>query len=90
MTNNMFNEVMEAQLPHNEKLGPTSTMEERLNFIRVKYLEKRFVLRTCDSEMEKMYELETAVNRGEISSLLQVFAENVDLSQTLPTSVSYI
>ncbi|XP_049818209.1 arfGAP with SH3 domain, ANK repeat and PH domain-containing protein isoform X16 [Aethina tumida] len=86
MTNNMFNEVMEAQLPHNEKLGPTSTMEERLNFIRVKYLEKRFVLRTCDSEMEKMYELETAVNRGEISSLLQVFAENVDLSQTLPTS----
>ncbi|CAH0562574.1 unnamed protein product [Brassicogethes aeneus] len=86
MTNNNFNEVMEAQLAPNEKLAPSSSMEERLNFIRAKYLDKRYVLRTCESDREKMYELENAVNRGDLSNLLQIFAENVDLSAPLPLS----
>lgn len=62
--------------------------EERLNFIRAKYVDKRFAVKTCQSEREKMYELEEAVNRGDLQLLLQTFAENVDFSATLPSSVS--
>lgn len=62
--------------------------EERLNFIRVKYVEKRFALKSCESEREKMFELEQAVNRGDLQLLLHMFGENVDFSATLPSSVS--
>lgn len=61
--------------------------EERLNFIRAKYVEKRYAITTCSSEIEKLFELEEAVNRGDLSLLLQVFSENVDLGACLPTSV---
>ncbi|XP_018578890.1 arfGAP with SH3 domain, ANK repeat and PH domain-containing protein isoform X2 [Anoplophora glabripennis] len=86
MTNHIFNDIMEAQLSPNEKLEPSSSMEERLNFIRAKYVDKRFAVKTCQSEREKMYELEEAVNRGDLQLLLQTFAENVDFSVTLPSS----
>lgn len=86
MTNHLFNDIMEAQLSPNEKLDPSSTMEERLNFIRAKYVDKRFALRTCESEREKMFELEGAVNQGNLQLLLQTFAENVDFGTPLPSS----
>ncbi|KAJ8940144.1 hypothetical protein NQ314_010811 [Rhamnusium bicolor] len=86
MTNHIFNDIMEAQLSPNEKLEPSSSMEERLNFIRAKYVDKRFAVKTCQSEREKMYELEEAVNRGDLQLLLQIFSENVDFSVTLPSS----
>ncbi|XP_060537226.1 arfGAP with SH3 domain, ANK repeat and PH domain-containing protein [Cylas formicarius] len=86
MTNHNFNDIMEAQLSSNDKLEPSSSMDERLNFIRAKYVEKRFAMRTCESEREKLYELEEAVNRGDLALLLQVFAENADLSASLPSS----
>ncbi|CAG9855130.1 unnamed protein product [Phyllotreta striolata] len=86
MTNNLFNDIMEAQLSSNEKLDPSSSMEERLNFIRAKYVDKRFALRTCQTELEKIYELEEAVNRGDLPLLLQTFAENVDFGAPLPSS----
>lgn len=86
MTNHNFNDIMEARLAPNDKLEPSSSMEERLNFIRAKYVEKRFAMTTCSSEREKMFELEEAVNRGDLGLLLQVFAENVDLGAGLPSS----
>ncbi|CAG9816731.1 unnamed protein product [Phaedon cochleariae] len=86
MTNHVFNDTMEAQLSPNEKLHPSSSMEERLNFIRAKYVEKRFSVKTCENEEEKLYELEDAVNRGDLQLLLETFAENVDFSSPLPTS----
>lgn len=61
--------------------------DERLNYIRAKYVEKRFALTTCTSEREKMHDLEDAVNRGDLGLLLKVFAENVDLGACLPSSV---
>ncbi|KAJ8984518.1 hypothetical protein NQ317_010989 [Molorchus minor] len=61
-------------------------LEERLNFIRAKYVDKRFAVKTCQSEREKMYEVEEAVNRGDLQLLLQIFAENVDLGSALPSS----
>lgn len=66
---------------------PLFYREERLNFIRAKYVEKRYAITTCSSDMEKLFELEEAVNRGDLSLLLQVFSENVDLGSCLPSSV---
>lgn len=64
--------------------------EERFNFIRAKYVEKRYAEKRCESEHEKVCNLEEAVNAGSLTRLLQVFAENVDLSAPLPSSVFII
>ncbi|XP_016837992.1 arfGAP with SH3 domain, ANK repeat and PH domain-containing protein isoform X6 [Nasonia vitripennis] len=86
MTNQAFNEVMEAMLRHNFKPSPTSTMEERYEFIRAKYVEKKYITRTCVNEQDLLSDLEHAVNNRDLHHLLQVYAENVDLSASLPTS----
>ncbi|XP_034189542.2 arfGAP domain of ASAP isoform X2 [Osmia lignaria lignaria] len=86
MTNQAFNEVMEATLHHNHKPTPTSTMEERYDFIRAKYVDKRYVMNTCADERDLLSDLEHAVNNRDLQQLLQVFAENVDLAAPLPTS----
>ncbi|XP_069675255.1 arfGAP with SH3 domain, ANK repeat and PH domain-containing protein isoform X3 [Periplaneta americana] len=94
MTNNAFNEVMEYMLHvskltptlHITKLTPNSTMEERYEFIRAKYVEKKFASRTCADERDLLSDLEHAVNNKNLYHLLEVFAEGVDLSAPLPTS----
>uniref|UniRef100_A0A1B6J1N0 ArfGAP with SH3 domain, ANK repeat and PH domain-containing protein n=1 Tax=Homalodisca liturata TaxID=320908 RepID=A0A1B6J1N0_9HEMI len=86
MTNQGFNDVMEAKLNAANKPNPSSSMDERYSFIRAKYLEKRFVLRTCTDEHELLSDLEHAVNNNNLHHLLQVFAEGVDLSAPLPSS----
>ncbi|XP_018326962.1 arfGAP with SH3 domain, ANK repeat and PH domain-containing protein isoform X2 [Agrilus planipennis] len=82
MTNQAFNDIMEENLPFGNKPTPSSTMEERFNFIRAKYVEKRYAMKTGSNE----HDLEDAVNSGDLGLLLQVFAENVDLNATLPSS----
>lgn len=62
--------------------------EERLNFIRAKYVDKRYAIETCRNEHEKLCDLEEAVNNGDLSSVLQAFAENIDLGAPLPLSVT--
>ncbi|XP_033209632.1 arfGAP with SH3 domain, ANK repeat and PH domain-containing protein isoform X3 [Belonocnema kinseyi] len=86
MTNQVFNEVMEATLHYNLKPTPTSTMEERYEFIRAKYVDKRYVMHTCADERDLLSDLEHALNNRDLQQLLQVFAENVDLAASLPTS----
>ncbi|XP_045482000.1 arfGAP with SH3 domain, ANK repeat and PH domain-containing protein isoform X2 [Harmonia axyridis] len=86
MTNHAFNDVMEAQLNPVDKPEPSSSMEKRLTFIRAKYVEKRFAVSSCDSHLDKLYELEEAINRGDLYLLLQMWAEEVDFSETLPSS----
>ncbi|XP_034249215.1 arfGAP with SH3 domain, ANK repeat and PH domain-containing protein isoform X2 [Thrips palmi] len=85
MTNNAFNEVMEASLPC-PKLSPSSTMEERYEYIRAKYVDKKFALQTYADERDLQSDLEHAVNNKNLYHLLQVFAEGVDLGSPLPTS----
>lgn len=60
--------------------------EERYEFIRAKYVDKRFVMRTCANERDLLCDLEHAVNNQDLNHLLQVFGENVDLSASLPSS----
>ncbi|XKL61194.1 hypothetical protein PGB90_008251 [Kerria lacca] len=86
MTNQVFNEIMEATLIASSKSNPSSTMEERCEFIRAKYVEKKYASRSRANEKNLLNKLEHAVNNKSLSSLLQVFAEGVDLSAPLPSS----
>uniref|UniRef100_A0ABD2WMX4 ArfGAP with SH3 domain, ANK repeat and PH domain-containing protein n=1 Tax=Trichogramma kaykai TaxID=54128 RepID=A0ABD2WMX4_9HYME len=86
MTNTAFNEVMEAMLRQNFKPQPSSSMEERYDFIRAKYVDKKYITRTCVNDQDLLSDLEHAVNNRDLHHLLQVYAENVDLSASLPTS----
>jgi hypothetical protein len=53
-------------------------------------VEKKFASHTCADERDLLSDLEHAVNNKNLYHLLQVFAEGVDISAPLPTSVSRI
>uniref|UniRef100_A0A182UHU0 ArfGAP with SH3 domain, ANK repeat and PH domain-containing protein n=1 Tax=Anopheles melas TaxID=34690 RepID=A0A182UHU0_9DIPT len=85
MGNNALNEVMEATLAQG-KLSPESTMEERYDFIRAKYVAKRYVMRTCADDRDLRNDLEQAIINADLGQLLQVWAEGADLTCVLPSS----
>lgn len=85
MGNSQLNEVMEATLGK-VNLNRNSSMEERYDFIRAKYVAKRYVMRTCVDENDLRSDLEQAVINADLSQLLQVWAEGADLSSVLPSS----
>ncbi|CAB3239786.1 unnamed protein product [Arctia plantaginis] len=86
MGNQMFNEIMEHTLDERDKLTPESTMEERLRFIREKYVYRAWAARTCCDAAERLSEVEHAVNNGHLQNLLQAYAEGADLAAPLPGS----
>ena len=49
--------------------------EERYDFIRAKYVAKRYVMRTCADDNDLRCDLEQAIVNADISQLLQVWAE---------------
>lgn len=85
MGNNTLNDVMEATIG-NVKLDPDSSMEERYDFIRAKYVAKRYVMRTCSNDSDLRNELEQSIINADLSQLLQVWAEGADLTGVLPSS----
>lgn len=85
MGNNQLNEVMEGTLGK-LKLNPDSSMEERYDFIRAKYVAKRYVMRTCADDRDLRNDLEQAIINADLSQLLQVWAEGADLTCVLPSS----
>ncbi|KAG1696149.1 ArfGAP with SH3 domain, ANK repeat and PH domain-containing protein [Nymphon striatum] len=88
MTNTHFNEVMETTLNQSRKPTYSSTMEERREFIRAKYVDRKYTLQTCRDENDLQSDLEHAITSKHIYQLLEVFAEGVDLTTTLPSSES--
>lgn len=60
--------------------------EERYDFIRAKYVAKRYVMRTCSDDRDLRSDLELAVMNADMSQLLQVWAEGADLTSFLPSS----
>ncbi|KAM9435974.1 arf-GAP with SH3 domain, ANK repeat and PH domain-containing protein 2b isoform 2-T2 [Clarias gariepinus] len=79
-----FNDIMEANLSGEEipKPTPSSDMQRRKDFITAKYTEKRFAqLRRSDATV-KLRGLYDAVRSRDIFSLLQVYADGVDLTET--------
>ncbi|CAD5116152.1 DgyrCDS5074 [Dimorphilus gyrociliatus] len=86
ISNNDFNEIMEATLDPCDKLSPLSSMNERKTFIRSKYQLKKYAIATCSSEEDRLSDLKTAIYSNDIFALIQVYAEGCDLIQTLPNS----
>ncbi|XP_072540626.1 arf-GAP with SH3 domain, ANK repeat and PH domain-containing protein 2b isoform X2 [Salminus brasiliensis] len=81
-----FNDIMEAKLSGEDisKPTPSSDMQSRKDFITAKYTEKRFAQRRRIDAAAKLRSLYDAVKSRDIFSLLQVYAEGVDLTETLP------
>ncbi|KAJ8341724.1 hypothetical protein SKAU_G00340150 [Synaphobranchus kaupii] len=81
-----FNEIMEACLPAEDpvKPNPTSDMQARKDFITAKYTERRFARRKCPDAVSKLHTLCDAVKARDIFSLVQVYAEGVDLMEAIP------
>lgn len=86
MGNNQLNEILEATLGKSMKIHPDSSMEERYDFIRAKYVAKRYIMRTCADESDLRVDLEQAVINADLSQLLQVWAEGADFTVPLPSS----
>uniref|UniRef100_A0A7N8XLD0 ArfGAP with SH3 domain, ankyrin repeat and PH domain 2a n=1 Tax=Mastacembelus armatus TaxID=205130 RepID=A0A7N8XLD0_9TELE len=81
-----FNEIMEACLSAENvvKPNPASDMQARKDFITAKYTEKRFARKKCPDTASRLHTLCDAVKARDIFSLIQVYAEGVDLMEPIP------
>ncbi|XP_008298930.1 arf-GAP with SH3 domain, ANK repeat and PH domain-containing protein 2b [Stegastes partitus] len=81
-----FNDIMEADLSAQDvtKPNPTSDMQMRKDYITAKYTEKRFARRQCADAASRLQLLYEAVRNRDILSLIQVYAEGVDLMEAIP------
>ncbi|XP_060920936.1 arf-GAP with SH3 domain, ANK repeat and PH domain-containing protein 1 isoform X3 [Labrus mixtus] len=83
--NSSFNEIMEGNLTTpSPKPTPSSDMTVRKEFINAKYVDHKFARKTCASASAKMIELFEAVQSRDLLSLVQVYAEGVELMEPLP------
>ncbi|XP_072567582.1 arf-GAP with SH3 domain, ANK repeat and PH domain-containing protein 1 isoform X2 [Paramormyrops kingsleyae] len=83
--NSSFNDILEGCLPcPSPKPTPTSDMTARKEFINAKYLDHKFVRKTCMSAAAKLKELLEAVKSRDLLALIQVYAEGVELMEPLP------
>uniref|UniRef100_A0A3Q1I118 ArfGAP with SH3 domain, ankyrin repeat and PH domain 2b n=1 Tax=Acanthochromis polyacanthus TaxID=80966 RepID=A0A3Q1I118_9TELE len=84
--NASFNEIMEADLSAQgvTKPNPTSDMQMRKDYITAKYTEKRFAQRHCADAASRLQLLYESVRNRDILSLIQVYAEGVDLMEAIP------
>uniref|UniRef100_A0A671YNR2 ArfGAP with SH3 domain, ankyrin repeat and PH domain 2a n=1 Tax=Sparus aurata TaxID=8175 RepID=A0A671YNR2_SPAAU len=81
-----FNEIMEACLSTENvvKPNPASDMQARKDFITAKYTEKRYARKKCPDSTSRLHTLCDAVKARDIFSLVQVYAEGVDLMEPIP------
>uniref|UniRef100_A0A8C4ECW8 ArfGAP with SH3 domain, ankyrin repeat and PH domain 1b n=1 Tax=Dicentrarchus labrax TaxID=13489 RepID=A0A8C4ECW8_DICLA len=83
--NSSFNEIMEGNLSSpSPKPTPSSDMTVRKEFINAKYVDHKYARKTCTSAAAKMIELFEAVQSRDLLSLIQVYAEGVELMEPLP------
>uniref|UniRef100_A0A4W5LYQ8 ArfGAP with SH3 domain, ankyrin repeat and PH domain 1 n=1 Tax=Hucho hucho TaxID=62062 RepID=A0A4W5LYQ8_9TELE len=83
--NSSFNEIMEENLPcPSPKPTPSSDMTVRKEFINAKYVDHKFARKTCTSSAARSIELCEAVKSRDLLSLIQVYAEGVELMEPLP------
>ena len=63
--------------------------EERKLFIRGKYIDRKYVIKSCGGDTRALSaELNEAIRQCNLLNLLQVFAEEVSLTSPLPGHVS--
>uniref|UniRef100_A0A8D3D8G9 ArfGAP with SH3 domain, ankyrin repeat and PH domain 2a n=1 Tax=Scophthalmus maximus TaxID=52904 RepID=A0A8D3D8G9_SCOMX len=87
-----FNEIMEACLSTENvvKPNPASDMQARKDFITAKYTEKRFARKKCPDATSRLHTLCDAVKARDIFSLIQVYAEGVDLMEPIPLNNGHV
>ncbi|KAL7386457.1 hypothetical protein ABVT39_008662 [Epinephelus coioides] len=80
-----FNDIMEAGLS-SLSLKPTasSDMMVRKEFINAKYIDRKFVRRTVSMVTSGLNEVYEAVRSRDLLSIIQLYAEGVELLQPLP------
>ena len=87
MSNQLFNEVMEANLTYPKPTHKTDS-EDRVQFICNKYIQRKYIDRSdTNDSLELLYE---AVDVRDFCALLQAYAEEVDMSQPLNRLCSYL
>uniref|UniRef100_A0A8C5CXK4 ArfGAP with SH3 domain, ankyrin repeat and PH domain 2b n=1 Tax=Gadus morhua TaxID=8049 RepID=A0A8C5CXK4_GADMO len=81
-----FNDIMETELSALDvtKPNPSSDMQTRKDYITAKYTEHRFVHRRSADAAGRLQALSEAVRTQNILSLLEVYAEGVELSDIIP------
>lgn len=65
--------------------------DEKKEFIRDKYIQHRFVAKTCARSAvtdDRPYELKCSIEAGELTGAVQMLGEDVDLGAILPGVVS--
>lgn len=67
-----------------------SGRRSRKDFITAKYTEKRFAQRRRTDPTAKLRSLYDAVKSRDIFSLLQVYADGVDLTETFPMANEHV
>lgn len=64
--------------------------QARKDFIVAKYTEKRFARKKCPDATSRLHTLCDAVKARDIFSLVQVFAEGVDLMEPIPLANGHV
>lgn len=99
MGNDFFNETFEAKLRQLEllaadiaspnstfdtpRLKPNSSMEQRCEYIRAKYLQKKFCQTIHQDDAERTKCLKQAVISKDLRKILQLFSENFDIGSCI-------
>ncbi|XP_040204572.1 arf-GAP with SH3 domain, ANK repeat and PH domain-containing protein 2 isoform X2 [Rana temporaria] len=81
-----FNEIMEVGLPADDTVKPVSSsdMNARKDYITAKYIEKRYARKKYVDNASKLHGLCDAVKTRDIYALVQLHADGVDLTETIP------
>ncbi|XP_051555885.1 arf-GAP with SH3 domain, ANK repeat and PH domain-containing protein 1a isoform X2 [Myxocyprinus asiaticus] len=83
--NSSFNEILEGSLPSpSPKPTPSSDMTERKEYINAKYVEHRFARRTATTATARQGDLYEAVRTRDLMSLIQLYADGVELMDQFP------
>lgn len=94
MGNDFFNEIFESKLRQLEllaadiaspnfdtpKLKPNSSMEQRCEFIKAKYIQKKFCQNIHRDDLERARCLKDAVISKDLRKLVQLFGEGFDIA----------
>ncbi|KAM8952209.1 arf-GAP with SH3 domain, ANK repeat and PH domain-containing protein 2 [Pelodytes ibericus] len=84
--NSGFNEIMEACLPADDTVKPahSSDMNARKDYITAKYIERKYARKKYVDHSLKLHSLCDAVKARDIFALVQLHADGVDLTETIP------
>lgn len=97
MGNDFFNEIYESKLRQLEllaadiaspnfdtpKLKPNSSMEQRCEFIKAKYIQKKFCQNIHCDDLERARCLKEAVISKDLRKLVQLFGEGFDIASCI-------